>query len=236
MRLRLEKRQAPSMAMLVATPVAAVLLTMVIGGVVFDLIGINGFKAVVDIFLTPLLASYKWQDVALKAAPLIARDAVGLSIPATQHHDRRLEHRVSGDDLTQPLGGARFQPIQQRLFQATVAMGRMDIFVQIGARGLRRIGIGNEMRVGGDHALGRQRHARIRLGIGPRIGEIPLHIGQRRRVIVRVLGGNRLQQLVHGGHIVQARRAIGVVFGDGEVRDRVHRADLSQKRRRTNDE
>ena len=79
MRLRLEKRQAPSMAMLVATPVAAVLLTMVIGGVVFDLIGINGFKAVVDIFLTPLLASYKWQDVALKAAPLIII-ALGLSL------------------------------------------------------------------------------------------------------------------------------------------------------------
>ena len=79
MRLKLEKRQAPSMVMLVATPVASVLLTMVIGGVVFDLIGINGFKAVVDIFLTPLLASYKWQDVALKAAPLVII-ALGLAL------------------------------------------------------------------------------------------------------------------------------------------------------------
>ena len=79
MRLKLEKRQAPSMAMLVATPVASVLLTMVIGVVVFDLIGINGFKAVVDIFLTPLLASYKWQDVALKAAPLVII-ALGLAL------------------------------------------------------------------------------------------------------------------------------------------------------------
>ncbi|MEO8244413.1 MAG: ABC transporter permease [bacterium] len=79
MRLKLEKRPEPSVWMLVVTPVASVLLTMLIGMVVFDLIGINGFKAVVDIFLTPLLASYKWQDVAVKAAPLIII-ALGLSV------------------------------------------------------------------------------------------------------------------------------------------------------------
>ncbi len=79
MRIKLEKRREPSMAMLVITPVASVLLTMLIGIVVFDLIGIKGFKAVVDIFLSPLLASYKWQDVALKAAPLIII-ALGLSM------------------------------------------------------------------------------------------------------------------------------------------------------------
>ena len=79
MRLRLEKRQEPSRLMVVLTPIAAVLLTMLIGVIVFDAIGINGQKAVVDIFLTPLLASYKWQDVAVKAAPLIII-ALGLSI------------------------------------------------------------------------------------------------------------------------------------------------------------
>ncbi len=79
MRIKLEKRREPSMAMLVVTPVASVLLTMVIGVVAFDLIGINGFKAVVDIFLSPILVSYKWQDVALKAAPLIII-ALGLSM------------------------------------------------------------------------------------------------------------------------------------------------------------
>jgi len=78
-RLRLEKRQEPSRLMVVVTPIAAVLLTMLIGVIVFDAIGINGQKAVVDIFLTPLLASYKWQDVAVKAAPLIII-ALGLSI------------------------------------------------------------------------------------------------------------------------------------------------------------
>jgi simple sugar transport system permease protein len=79
MRLKLEKRREPSLAMLVATPIASVILTMLIGIVVFDLLGIKGFKAVVDIFLSPLLASYKWQDVALKAAPLIII-ALGLSM------------------------------------------------------------------------------------------------------------------------------------------------------------
>jgi len=79
MRIKLEKRPAPSIAMLVITPVASVLLTMLIGLVVFDLIGIDGFRAVVDIFLTPLLASYKWQDVAVKAAPLVII-ALGLSV------------------------------------------------------------------------------------------------------------------------------------------------------------
>lgn len=79
MRLKLEKRPEPSRLMVVVTPIAAVLLTMLIGVVVFDALGINGQKAVVDIFLTPLLASYKWQDVAVKAAPLVII-ALGLSI------------------------------------------------------------------------------------------------------------------------------------------------------------
>lgn len=79
MRIKLEKRREPSMAMLVVTPVASVLLTMFVGMIVFDLIGIDGFRAVVDIFLSPLLASYKWQDVAVKAAPLIII-ALGLAV------------------------------------------------------------------------------------------------------------------------------------------------------------
>ena len=79
MRIKLEKRTAPSTFMLVATPIASVILTMLIGMLVFDAIGIDGQRAVVDIFLTPLLATYKWQDVATKATPLIII-ALGLSI------------------------------------------------------------------------------------------------------------------------------------------------------------
>jgi simple sugar transport system permease protein len=79
MRIKLEKRPEPSRVMQFATPIAAVLLTMAIGVIVFDALGIKGERAVMDIFLTPLLATYKWQDVAVKAAPLIII-ALGLSI------------------------------------------------------------------------------------------------------------------------------------------------------------
>ena len=79
MRIKLEKRPSPSLLMLVATPVASVLLTMLIGLVVFDLLGVDGYRAVVDIFLTPVLADYKRQDVLVKAAPLIII-ALGLSV------------------------------------------------------------------------------------------------------------------------------------------------------------
>jgi ABC-type uncharacterized transport system permease subunit len=79
MQLKLEKRQQPSRLMVVVTPIASVLLTMLIGVIFFDAIGIDGQRAVMDIFVSPLLLSYKWQDVAVKAAPLIIV-ALGLSI------------------------------------------------------------------------------------------------------------------------------------------------------------
>lgn len=79
MRIKLEKRQEPSRLMLVVTPIASVLATMAIGIVVFNLLGINGWRAVIDIFISPILLTYKWQDVAVKAAPLIII-ALGLSI------------------------------------------------------------------------------------------------------------------------------------------------------------
>lgn len=79
MRIKLEKRREPSRTMLVVTPIASVVVTMLVGIVVFDLLGKDGLRAVVDIFLTPLFTSYKWQDVAVKAAPLIII-ALGLAV------------------------------------------------------------------------------------------------------------------------------------------------------------
>ena len=52
MRIKLERRPKPSRMMLVFTPVASVIVTMLIGMVVFDLMGIDGARAVKDIFLT----------------------------------------------------------------------------------------------------------------------------------------------------------------------------------------
>ena len=51
MLIKLEKRKEPSQTMLYATPVIAVLLTMIVGGLLFTIIGHNGFNAVWEIFI-----------------------------------------------------------------------------------------------------------------------------------------------------------------------------------------
>lgn len=79
MRIRLEKRPEPSRTMLYATPLLAVLLTMVLGAIIFSAMGFNGPGAVKEIFLTPITNHLKWQDLAVKAGPLIII-AVGLSV------------------------------------------------------------------------------------------------------------------------------------------------------------
>jgi general nucleoside transport system permease protein len=71
MRFKLEKRPEPSRFMLYATPIGAVLLTMIVGALIFSVIGYNGLGAVYQVFLAPVLTTYKWQDVAVKASPLI---------------------------------------------------------------------------------------------------------------------------------------------------------------------
>jgi ABC-type uncharacterized transport system permease subunit len=79
MQIRLEKRLEPSKVMLYLTPIGAVLVTAIVGMIVFGLIGYDGVGAVKEIFLTPILNPLKWQDLAVKSAPLIII-AVGLSI------------------------------------------------------------------------------------------------------------------------------------------------------------
>lgn len=65
--------------MLYAAPVAAVLLTMVLGAIIFSLMGYNGPGAVIEIFTKPITNPLKWQDLGIKAAPLVII-GVGLSI------------------------------------------------------------------------------------------------------------------------------------------------------------
>lgn len=79
MLIELEKRKEPSKAMLYLTPVIAVIATMLAGAIIFSLIGHDGVGAVRKIFLAPLLDTYKWQDLGVKAAPLILI-GVGLAI------------------------------------------------------------------------------------------------------------------------------------------------------------
>lgn len=65
--------------MLYLAPVLAVLLTMVVGAILFSSLGYDGVGAVLEIFTKPLTNPLKWQDLGVKAAPLIII-AVGLSI------------------------------------------------------------------------------------------------------------------------------------------------------------
>ncbi|HEY4202987.1 MAG TPA: ABC transporter permease [Devosiaceae bacterium] len=79
MRLKLEKRPAPSRLMLYLTPIGAVVATMIVGAIIFTLIGYNGLAAVYQVFVAPVVTSYKWQDLAVKASPLILI-GVGLAV------------------------------------------------------------------------------------------------------------------------------------------------------------
>lgn len=79
MQFRLEKRPEASRIVGLVSPVGAVVLTMILGAIMFSLLGFDGLGAVREIFLSPLVNTYKWQDLVVKAAPLTII-AVGLAI------------------------------------------------------------------------------------------------------------------------------------------------------------
>lgn len=79
----LEKRPSPSRFWQAATPVLAVLLTMIAGGIMFAILGKNPFEAIRTIFWDPLFnaqfASYSRPQLLVKAGPLILI-SIGLSL------------------------------------------------------------------------------------------------------------------------------------------------------------
>ncbi len=80
--IRLEKRPMPSKAWAWATPVVAVLATMVAGGILFAFLGKDPVAAIRTIFWDPVFgefASYFRGQLLVKAGPLILI-AVGLSL------------------------------------------------------------------------------------------------------------------------------------------------------------
>mgnify|MGYP003607158871 CR=1 FL=1 len=81
--IRLEKRPTPSKFWLYATPIVAVLLTMIAGGIMFAILGKNPFEAIRTIFWDPLfnaqVASYSRPQLLVKAGPLILI-ATGLAL------------------------------------------------------------------------------------------------------------------------------------------------------------
>ncbi len=81
--IRLEKRPTPSRFWVAATPVIAVVLTMLAGGIMFAALGKNPVEAIRIIFWDPLfdpnLSGYSRPQLLVKAGPLILI-AIGLSL------------------------------------------------------------------------------------------------------------------------------------------------------------
>jgi ABC-type uncharacterized transport system permease subunit len=77
--LEWRRRREPSTLMLLASPLIAIGLTMLIGMIVFTAMGYDGFHAVESIFLTPFLEPQRWGDIGVKGAPLVMI-ALGLAI------------------------------------------------------------------------------------------------------------------------------------------------------------
>lgn len=77
----LEKRPQPSHIWTFATPVLAVVLTMIFGGLLFAALGNNPFETIRTIFLDPLFSEFAWfyrPQILIKGAPLVLI-AIGLS-------------------------------------------------------------------------------------------------------------------------------------------------------------
>ena len=77
----LEKRAHPSQVWTFATPVLAVVLTMIVGGILFAALGKNPFVTIRTIFLDPLFSEFAWfyrPQLMIKGAPLVLI-AIGLS-------------------------------------------------------------------------------------------------------------------------------------------------------------
>lgn len=75
----LEPRPAPSRAMILLTPVLAVVITMLAGGLLFAILGKNPVEAIRIIFIDPFTIEYARNQILVKAAPLILI-AIGLSM------------------------------------------------------------------------------------------------------------------------------------------------------------
>ena len=70
MLLRLEPRGGASAAMLVATPVIAVALTLIAGTILFAALGFEPGRALYTFFIKPVTTVYGLSELAVKATPL----------------------------------------------------------------------------------------------------------------------------------------------------------------------
>jgi simple sugar transport system permease protein len=80
--ITLEKRPTPSRALSLSTPIIAVIITMIMGGLLFSVLGKNPIEAIRTIFWDPVFgefAFYYRPQLLVKAAPLVLI-AIGLSL------------------------------------------------------------------------------------------------------------------------------------------------------------
>ncbi|HLP67873.1 MAG TPA: ABC transporter permease [Rhizobium sp.] len=79
MRIELEKRPGGSPLFSVLSPLLAMVLTVVFGGIMFWLLGKDPVNAIYSFFIEPLLEVWSLHELAIKAGPLILI-GVGLSV------------------------------------------------------------------------------------------------------------------------------------------------------------
>jgi simple sugar transport system permease protein len=79
MRLVLEKRSEHSQRMAILSPILAVILTLITGGIIFALRGINPLSALYVYFVEPLTTVWSIEQLIVKAAPL-ALIGTGLAV------------------------------------------------------------------------------------------------------------------------------------------------------------
>ncbi len=77
--IKLEPRGERSRLMAYLSPVLAILLTMLTGVILFSLLGIDPWHALVTLLYTPISDVYGWTELAVKATPILLC-AVGLSV------------------------------------------------------------------------------------------------------------------------------------------------------------
>ena len=84
--IKIVKRDQPSRAIFFFTPVLAIFLTLVAGGLIFFILGFKPFEALKFFFIVPIADKYGFSELLLKATPLCLIGAIGgmlyASIPA----------------------------------------------------------------------------------------------------------------------------------------------------------
>jgi len=76
---KLEKRPSDSQTMAYLSPVIAIVLTLISGGLVFLSLGIEPLHALYTFFIAPLSDVYGWTELGIKVAPLLLC-AMGLTL------------------------------------------------------------------------------------------------------------------------------------------------------------